>query len=92
MILFVIVVRCFSEQVLTHNVRITVCKAMLTLGERLFFGFVTNPEHFAPGLFAIYAQMPESEIKSSLSGRLSGDATCGILLCRNESSDVRKRL
>ena len=42
--------------------------------------------------FAVYAQMRESEIKTSRSGRLCGDAACGILLCRNESSDVRKRL
>lgn len=64
---------------------------MLTL-EETFFRNRYESGTFAPGWFAVYAQMPESEIKTSRSGRLCGDAACGILLCRNESCDVRKRL
>ena len=65
---------------------------MLTLEETFVSDSLRIWNILQQALFAVYAQMRESEIKTSRSGHLCGDAACGILLCRNESSDVRKRL
>ena len=65
---------------------------MLTLEETFVSDSLRIWNILQPVFFAVYAQMRESEIKTSRSGRLCEDAACGIHLCRNESSDVRKRL